>query len=61
MPSIALVGGIQSITNSLYDQGLIAVFSIVNKPMSLSQSIANAADLITKQTEQIIRLYLAKN
>lgn len=61
VPSIALVGGIQSITNSLYDQGLIAVFSIVNKPMSLSQSIANAADLITKQTEQIIRLYLAKN
>lgn len=60
IPSIALVGGIQSIANSLYDQGLIAVFSIVNKPMTLSQSIANTADLITKQTEQIMRLYSAR-
>ncbi|MBF7020994.1 glycerate kinase [Staphylococcus kloosii] len=60
IPSIALVGGIQSIANSLYDQGLIAVFSIANKPMTLSQSIANTADLITKQTEQIMRLYSAR-
>lgn len=60
IPSIALVGGIQNIANSLYDHGLIAVFSIANKPMTLSQSIANTADLITKQTEQIMRLYLAR-
>ncbi|WP_411572571.1 glycerate kinase [Staphylococcus kloosii] len=60
IPSIALVGGIQGIANSFYDQGLIAVFSIANKPMTLSQSIANTADLITKQTEQIMRLYSAR-
>ncbi|MGW8001805.1 glycerate kinase [Staphylococcus shinii] len=60
IPTIALVGGIQNISETLYKRGLIAVFSIVNQPMSLSKSMDFAADLITKQTEQVMRLYLSK-
>lgn len=61
IPTIALVGGIQNISHTLYDNRVISVFSIVNRPMSLSQSMKTAADLITKQTEQIMRLYLSKS
>lgn len=60
IPTIALVGGIQNISKTLYKMGLISVFSIVNQPMPLSKSIASAADLITKQTEQVMRLYSSK-
>lgn len=60
IPTIALVGGIQNISEKLYKRGLIAVFSIVNQPMPLSKSMDFAADLITKQTEQVMRLYLSK-
>ncbi len=56
-PVICLSGGIGKGAEALYDAGVTSLFSIVNKPMSLEEAMHNAADLIEKAAENIMRLY----
>jgi len=56
VPVIALAGRIEGDMTELYNQGVTSVFAIGNKPMSLEESKANATQLLTATSEQIMRL-----
>ena len=46
IPVIAVVGGVETGFEELYDHGLFGVMSIVNKPMSLDYAIDHAEELV---------------
>ena len=48
VPTVALVGGLNIDDKVLYEAGIAAAFSIVDKPMPLQQALDNAEDLLTK-------------
>lgn len=56
VPVIAIAGGIGEGAEELYDKGFNSIFSIVEKPMSLEQSISNANILLEKTAERIMRV-----
>jgi glycerate kinase len=60
VPTLALAGAVEGSLVPLYDKGLTAAFSIVDRPMPLEQAIENAEELIEKQAERIFRLILRK-
>ncbi len=45
VPTIAIVGGLNINDRALHEAGVQAAFSIVDKPMSLEDALANAEDL----------------
>ena len=45
VPTIAIVGGLNIDDRALHEAGVQAAFSIVDKPMSLEDALANAEDL----------------
>ena len=55
VPVIAITGMIGDNIENLYDLGITSVFSIVNKPMSLEESIVNVDALIQSCVENILR------
>jgi len=56
VPVIALAGIVEGDLNNLYKQGLTSAFAIANRPMSLKESKANAAQLLVETSSQIMRL-----
>ncbi|MBC7870213.1 MAG: glycerate kinase [Chitinophagaceae bacterium] len=46
VPTVAIVGGLNVDDEILHEAGITAVLPIVNKPMSLEEAIANAAELV---------------
>lgn len=58
IPVVGICGSIGDGVEELYAEGLSSVFSIVNRPMSLSESIEQAYELLTSTAENVIRLYL---
>lgn len=56
VPVIALAGMVEGGIEDLYKQGLTSAFTIANRPMSLEESKANAAQLIASTSEQVMRL-----
>jgi len=56
VPVIAIAGIVEGNPENLYKQGLTSAFAICNRPMSVEESKANAAQLIVSTTEQIMRL-----
>jgi len=58
IPVVGICGSIGDGVEELYAEGLNSVFSIVNRPMSLSESIEQAYELLTSTAENVIRLYL---
>jgi glycerate kinase len=56
VPVVVLAGMVESELTELYDMGITSVFAIGDKPMSLKESISRAAELLTKTTEQIVRM-----
>ncbi len=56
IPVIAIVGSIGKGEETLYDHGFYSVFSIVDKPVSLDEAMANAAILLEKTAERIMRI-----
>jgi glycerate kinase len=58
VPVIALAGKIEDDLTELYNQGVTSVFAIGQKPMSLEESKANAAQLLTATSEQVLRLVI---
>ena len=55
-PLICIVGCVGDNTEPLYDTGVAAIFSIINKPMDLSQSIENATELYSAAAKNIFRV-----
>ncbi|QRG68077.1 glycerate kinase [Brevibacillus choshinensis] len=60
IPVIILAGSIGKGIDALYKEGVTAVLSIANNPMSLEQSMAQAAELLELAAEQAVRIYTAK-
>ncbi len=60
-PIIAIAGSIGKDAEVLYDKGFTSIFSIVDRPMSLEESMKSAENLLEKSAERILRLYLFKN
>ena len=46
VPVLVFTGSIGHGISEIYDQGVTAIFSIVNKPMSLETAIKNATQLL---------------
>ncbi len=59
VPCIAICGGIGDGIESLYDIGIDAVFSICGGPQSLAAAMQDADGLLTRQTAQVVRTFLA--
>jgi glycerate 2-kinase len=55
IPVVLIAGSIGEGIDGLYNHGVESVFSMVNRPMSLEEAMNNAAFLLEKITEQIIR------
>jgi len=56
VPVIALAGMLEGNLDELYQQGLTSAFAIANRPMSMEESKANAAQLLAETSSQIMRL-----
>ncbi len=54
---VAICGAIGERTEELHSIGIDAVFSICNEPMQQSYSMADAAILLEKAAEQVVRLF----
>jgi glycerate kinase len=53
---IALAGIVEGDLKDLYEKGLTSAFAIANRPMSIEESKANAAQLLAETSSQIMRL-----
>lgn len=58
IPVVGICGSIGDGVEELYIEGLNSVFSIVNRPMPLWQSIEQTSELLTSTAENVIRLFL---
>ena len=56
LPVIAICGEIGEGYDELYNHGFTSIFSIVNKPMTLEDSIKDSKKLINDVSERVIRL-----
>jgi len=56
VPVIAFAGIVEGDLKNLYKQGLTSAFAIANRPMSMDESKANAAQLLVETSSQIMRL-----
>ncbi|NRR21668.1 glycerate kinase [Brevibacillus sp. MS2.2] len=60
IPVIVLAGSIGEGIDVLYEKGVSAVVSITNRPMTLDQSMREAASLLEQTAEQVMRIYSMK-
>lgn len=56
VPVIVLAGMVTLDSESLHDEGITASFSIANGPMSLKESMEQAAVLLERQAAQVMRV-----
>lgn len=56
IPVIAICGSIGEEYQELYECGISSVFSIINKPMELKESIKSSKELLIDISERIIRI-----
>ena len=57
VPVIAITGANQVISPEIYENGIDAIFSITNEPMSLEEAMQKSEVLTEKLVENIIRLW----
>ncbi|WP_080872696.1 glycerate kinase [Oceanobacillus timonensis] len=57
VPTIILTGTIGNEIEKLYDYGVVSVNSIIDKPMSLNESMSKTSQLLERSAEQITRSY----
>ncbi len=55
VPVVAVAGSFNPPGNSLYEEGIGAVFATLHKPVSLKEAMANARENIELVTEQVVR------
>jgi len=58
IPVIAIVGGIGDGAEEALSHGILAYFSIVNRPMTLEAAMANAPALTESCAEQVVRVWM---
>ncbi len=58
-PTLALAGSIGSGASAVLDQGIDAYFSICPGPIDLEEAVAQAAELLERATEQVVRGFVA--
>ncbi|MBD0382089.1 glycerate kinase [Paenibacillus sedimenti] len=61
IPVLILAGSVGSGIESLYEHGVSAVISIVNRPMTLDEAMAQTGPLLEQAAEQAIRIYSMKH
>ena len=59
IPCVAIAGGVGEGIASLTDVGIIAVFSLCSRPMTLDDAMAQAETLLAAAAEQVVRLFVA--
>jgi glycerate kinase len=57
VPTIILAGSVGEGIEVLYESGVVSVNSIIDKPMTLNESMNQAAQLLEKSAEQVVRSY----
>jgi glycerate 2-kinase len=57
IPCVALVGSIGAGAEMAKNEGLTAYFSIVDRPMTLAESMIHAPELLTNTAEFVTRLF----
>ncbi len=57
IPVIAIGGTVHKSAELLYEQGLLSMFSICPKPMTLDEALVEADHLIEQITERILRVF----
>ncbi|MCQ6561404.1 glycerate kinase [Paenibacillus mendelii] len=57
VPVIVIAGSVGEGIDTLYEHGVSAVVSIVNRPMTLDDAMVRAEKLLEEAAEQIIRIY----
>ena len=60
VPVVVLAGSVGPGIEALYKEGVTAVLGIANKPLSLEESMAQAAELLEQTAEQVMRIYTIK-
>lgn len=60
IPVIVLAGSVGTGIEALYEEGVTAVLGIADKPLSLEESMAQAAQLLERTAEQVMRIYTIK-
>ncbi len=60
IPTIILAGSVGDNIQNLYPYGVIGVYSIINRPMTLETAIKEASKLLEQKTEQICRTFFAR-
>lgn len=58
-PVVALAGTIGKGANVVLDSGIDAYLSLCDRPMTLDQAVGNAFELLSRATEQAVRIFLA--
>jgi len=59
VPVIVLAGGVGEGIDALYSYGVTSVLSMVDGPMSLDKAMEQAAALLEKKAEQVVRTFMA--
>jgi glycerate kinase len=60
IPLIVLAGSLGEGYKTLYNKGFASIFSIIDKPMSLEDAMANAPVLLENAAENVVRLWINK-
>lgn len=59
VPVVAIVGSLEGDDSAFYREGLSACFSILRRPQTLQEAIANCELALTVQAENVVRLFQA--
>jgi len=61
VPVVVIAGTVLPSAEVLHREGVGAYFSILNRPMSLQEAMAEAAELLENQVAEVIRLFSIQN
>ena len=56
IPVIAFAGSVEEDADSLHDNGVLAMFSISDGPISLDESLKKAGKMLERSAEEVFRL-----
>lgn len=59
IPVVVLAGSVELDTQPMYDDGITACFAVANGPMTLEESMEQAAKLLEFKAEQVMKVWLA--
>jgi glycerate kinase len=58
LPVLAVAGGLGPGIDRVYQNGIDGIISIMDQPLTLEEAVNNAASLVDKATERLLRIYL---